>query len=229
MEFFWPSLIPSFSINDSLTILLYFFYYIHSSISRKYIYSYTTCLIWVFLACVCNIFMLSWRFYFYFHRKSYNWENFLEMLFFPIIYFLYPFKRISDPKSFRVSILCAIFVYFCLVFLYSTSYIVFIEKQLLIICIYFIFSLKSVKFITSIFSFQFQVEELPVNDVIASNLVFQAWPKKWIGSKSVIQQPKEGAIIVGGYLQGGPHEDGPQQQDVLLGVRACVFFYQNTW
>ena len=71
------------------------------------------------------------------------------MLFFPIIYFLYPFKRISDPKSFRVSILCAIFVYFCLVFLYSTSYIVFIEKQLLIICIYFIFSLKSVKFITS--------------------------------------------------------------------------------
>ena len=50
------------------------------------------------------------------------------MLFFPIIYFLYPFKRISDPKSFRVSILCAIFVYFCLVFLYSTSYIVFIEK-----------------------------------------------------------------------------------------------------
>ena len=109
-------------------------------------------------------------------------------------------------------------------FLYSTSYIVFIEKQLLIICIYFIFSLKSVKFITSIFSFQFQVEELPVNDVIASNLVFQAWPKKWIGSKSVIQQPKEGAIIVGGYLQGGPHEDGPQQQDVLLGVRACVFF-----
>ena len=73
----------------------------------------------------------------------------IETIFWKCYFSQYPLKKISDPKSFRVSILCAIFVYFCLVFLYSTSYIVFIEKQLLIICIYFIFSLKSVKFITS--------------------------------------------------------------------------------
>ena len=71
------------------------------------------------------------------------------MLFFPIIYFLYPLKRISDPKSFRVSILCAIFVYFVQCFCIVLVILCLQKKQLLIICIYFIFSLKSVKFITS--------------------------------------------------------------------------------